>query len=283
MPRKSVFQRRPLLILGIVFVLWLLLPGIVKTFFRSSIIELQAPSRQAASVVRDVQDYWALRTAGRNTLLRELSNLSRQNSFYQMRAQRITILEEEIARWEQLYNLPSFPEYHYEIARVVQRDATSWWQDMTIRKGRQHGIIEGAPVVFAGGVVGRVREVHLSTSTVELLSSPGLRLSARISGEPRPLGFQGGKNRPFHSPMGRLDFIPVDYELPEGEEPLVITTGLGGIFPEGLVIGRLTRLEDSEETLFQAGEVRLDPRLHQVREVAVLLFPEEPSTGGGEQ
>ncbi|MCC5788241.1 MAG: rod shape-determining protein MreC [Opitutales bacterium] len=254
---------------------WLLLPGIIKTFFRTSIIELQAPSRQAASVVRDVQDYWALRSAGRNTLLRELSDLSRQNSYYQLRSQRIALLEEEIKRWEQLYNLPSHPEYHFEIARVVQRDSTTWWQEMTIRKGRQHGIRKGAPVVFAGGVVGRVREVHLATATVELLSSPGLRLSARISGEARPLGFQGGENRPFHPPGGRLDFIPADYQLPEGTEPLVVTTGLGGVFPEGLVIGRLTSLEESEETLFQAGRVRLDQRLHQIREVAVMIALEE--------
>ncbi|MCH8475378.1 MAG: rod shape-determining protein MreC [Opitutales bacterium] len=254
---------------------WLLLPGIIKTFFRSSIIELQAPSRQAASVVRDVQDYWALRTAGRNTLLRELSDLSRQNSYYQLRSQRISLLEEEIKRWEQLYNLPSHPEYHFEIARVVQRDSTTWWQEMTIRKGRQHGIREGAPVVFAGGVVGRIREVHLATSTVELLSSPGLRLSARISGKSRPLGFQGGGNRPFHTPTGKLDFIPINYQIPEETEPLVITTGLGGIFPEGLVIGRLTNLKESEETLFQAGQVRLDQRLNQIREVAVMIALED--------
>ena len=275
MPRKSIFQKRPLLVLGVAFVLWLLLPGIVKTFFRSSIIELQAPSRQAASVVRDVQDYWALRSAGRNTLLQELSDLSRQNSYYQLRAQRNRVLEEEISRWERLYNLPSLPEYNLEIARVVQRDSTSWWQEMTIRKGRQHGIREGAPVVFAGGVVGRIREVHLATSTVELLSSPNLRLSARVSGESRPLGFQGGSNRPFHPPTGKLDFIPIDYDLPEDEEPLVITTGLGGVFPEGLVIGRLASLEDSDETLFQSGTVRLDPRLNKIREVAVILTAEE--------
>ena len=271
MARKSLLKRHPFLILGIFFLGWLLLPGIVKSVFRVSIIELQAPSRQAASVVRDIQDYWALRTTSRNALLQDLSDLARLNSYYQLQHQRLRLYEEEIARLERIFDLPPQPEYRFEIARVVQRETNSWWQTMTIRKGRQHGIEEGAPVVFAGGVVGRIQEVHLTTSTVELISSSNLRLSVRFQNDLRPLGYQGGRNRSFAQPRGQVDFVPMDFSYDEDNPPLLLTSGLGGVFPEGLVVGRLASLTDSHETLFQSGEVLLDPRLHKLREVAVLL------------
>ena len=83
-------------------------------------------------------------------------------------------------RLEDLLRLPSFPEYRTEVARIVRRDFNTWWQRLEIRKGRNHGIPEGAPVVFSGGIVGRVTEVHATTAVVDLVSSPTLRIAATV-------------------------------------------------------------------------------------------------------
>jgi rod shape-determining protein MreC len=51
----------------------------------------------------------------------------------------------------------------------------------------------------------------------------------------------------------------------------LVTSGLGGVFPAGLVIGTLVKLEDSTDGLFRTGEVLLDPRLSELLEVTVLV------------
>ena len=271
MPKKSIAQRHPLLILGVFFLGWLILPVGFKTFLRYSIFEFQAPSRQAASVVRDVQDYWSLRTTSRNTLLQDLTALARLNNYYEATRFQHEAMRGELERLQRLFDLPPQPDFHYEIARVVQRDAATWWHQMTIRKGRNHGIIEGAPVIFSGGVVGRIKEVHLTTSTVELITSPQLRLSARLENDLRPIAYQGGLNEPFRAPRGRADYLGLDIQLDPGQSLVLLTSGLGGVFPEGLLIGRLTSLDRRADALFQTGEVLLDERLLRLREVAVLL------------
>jgi rod shape-determining protein MreC len=132
-------------------------------------------------------------------------------------------------------------------------------------------------VVFAGGVVGRVTEVHRYTSVVDLITSPTLRLAASVEGDTRPVSYQGGLNASFGSPRGTVDFVPLDvYASPSAPKHLV-TSGLGGIFPPGLSLGDIIRLEPSADGLFKSGEVRLDPRLGDLTEVTVLipLNPEE--------
>ncbi|MEY4939412.1 MAG: hypothetical protein RIQ93_1147, partial [Verrucomicrobiota bacterium] len=185
--------------------------------------------------------------------------------------QQHTELQAEITRLESLLRLPSFPEYRYEHARVVRRDFNGWWQRMVIRKGNNFGIPVGAPVVFSGGVVGRVTEVRLTTAIVELISSPNVRLAGVIEGDSRPLTFQGGLNPSFGPPMGTVENVPLDILIrPEAPKRLV-TSGLGGVFPPGLSLGVVTRLELGSDGLFQSGEAKLDERLGSITEVTVLV------------
>jgi len=61
----------------------------------------------------------------------------------------------------------------------------------------------------------------------------------------------------------------------------LVTSGLGGVFPPGLIIGSIVKLEPSTDGLFKSGEVALDPRLSELREVTVLvpLNAEPPPVG----
>ena len=88
---------------------------------------------------------------------------------------------------EEILRLPSYPAYRYETARVARRDLSGWWRQFVIRKGRNYGLTVGAPVIFSGGVVGRIREVHAYTAVVDLISSPALRIAASVQGDNRPI------------------------------------------------------------------------------------------------
>src|SRR6185295_6961241 len=170
-------------------------------------------------------------------------------------------LQAEIVRLEELLKLPPYANYRPEVARVVRRDFSGWWQRIVIRKVKNYGIPVGAPVIFSGGVVGRVSEVYAYTAVVELISTPGVRLASVIEGETQPISFQGGVNTTFDPPKGVIEFVPLNVFANASTPLRLVTSGLGGVFPPGLNLGTVTKVEPSADGLFKSGEVQLDPRL----------------------
>jgi rod shape-determining protein MreC len=270
-------QARPFLTLGIILLAWVFLPLGVKVFTRATFFEIQAPLTVADSYVRDLQNFWSNKANSKEALLKAGQQVSGLIARYEYATQQNSYLEGEILRLENLLKIPSMPDFRFEPARVARRDFSAWWQRIIIRKGANYGITVGAPVVFAGGVVGRVTEVHRYTAVVDLITSPTLRLAAAVSGDTRPISYQGGLNSSFTSPSGTVDFVPLDLYATPAVPLRLVTSGLGGVFPPGLGIGEITRLEPSADGLFKSGEVRLDQRLGNLTEVTVLipLNPEE--------
>jgi rod shape-determining protein MreC len=268
---KRFDQAKPFVTLAIIFVAWLLVPTAIKTFLRASFFELTAPVTLAASRVRDLQEFWSLRLHSKSALIEAGRDLARLNSSYELAVQQNSELKSEIARLESLLRLPSFPEYRYEHARVARRDFSGWWQRIVIRKGKNYGIVKDAPVVFTGGVVGKVSEVRATTSVVELISSPGVRLAGAVEGDSRPISFQGGVNPTFAPPTGIIEFVPLDLIVAGNAPKRLVTSGFGGVFPPGLTLGTITRASIGSDGLFQSGEVKLDERLGSLTEVTVLV------------
>ncbi len=271
MPKLRFDQARPFLLLGVVVGAWLIVPLVVKSLMRASFFELQAPMIAGASYTRDLQDFWSLRTRSKVEMIEAGRDLARLNASYQLSVQQLETLRQEIRRLEDVLRLPPRAEFRFEVARVARRDFNTWWQRIVIRKGRDHGIPVGAPVVFSGGVVGRITEVHAYTSVVDLVSSPTMRLSATVEGDTRPFAFQGGPNPPFRSPRGSVEFVPLDIFANSAAPKKLVTTGLGGVFPPGLTIGSVVHLEPSTDGLFKSGQVFLDQRLSALIEVTVLV------------
>jgi rod shape-determining protein MreC len=264
-------QARPFVTLGVLVLAWLIVPTALKRFTRLSFFELQAPVEVVPSYVRDLQDFWSLRTRSKTELIEAGRDLARLTSSYEVQAAENAALQSEIGRLESLLGLPTDTEYRAEPARVARRDFNAWWQRLVIRKGRNFGLVPGSPVIFSGGVVGRVTEVGAYTAVVDLVSSPTTRLSASLEGDPRPISFQGGVAHAFSQPRGRAEYVPLDIVATEASPRRLVTSGLGGVFPAGLVIGTLVKLEDSTDGLFRTGEVLLDPRLSELLEVTVLV------------
>lgn len=249
---------------------WLLLPVAVKSFLRATFFELQAPVQVTASSVRDLQEYWADRAHSKNDLIEAGRKVGRVCAGYEFQAQQAEVRQAEVARLEQILRLPSDPGYRLEPARVCRRDLSGWWQQFTIRKGSNYDLPVGAPVVYGGGVVGRVREVRAYEADVDLVSSPRMRLAAYFENDTRPVSYQGGENPPLAKARGLVEFVPPDIVIDSSAPRRLVTSGLGE-FPPGLTIGYVTQLKTSADGLFQSGEVSLSPRLSELTEVTVLV------------
>ena len=153
----------------------------------------------------------------------------------------------------------------------MRRDFSGWWQRIVIRKGKNFDIPLDAPVVFSGGVVGRVVEVGLTTAVVDLISSPTFRATGVVEGDTKILSYQGGINATLAPPTGVIDHVALDIHSAPNAAKRVVTSGLGGVFPPGLTLGTIASLRLKEDGLSQQGEVRLDERLGSLTEVTVLV------------
>jgi len=264
-------QARPFIALGIALAAWLVAPMAVKTFARASFFEMTAPITVAASYASDLQRYWALRLHSKEELIAAGRDLARLDASYSVAIQQNGELQAEVARLRELLHMPPADRFHFEHARVAQRDFSGWWQRMVIRKGADYHIAVGSPVIYSGGVVGRVVEVHATTSVVELISDPGLRIAAVVEGDTRPISYQGAENPVFGAARGVVEFVPLDVYASAAAPKRLATSGLGGIYPPGLTIGLITHVEPSADGLFKTGEVSLDLRLAQLTEVTVLV------------
>lgn len=264
-------QARPFTTLALAALAWLIVPAAVKSGLRATFFEFTAPIAATESRIRDLQEYWGLRGHSQSELIEAGRDLARVNASFDLAAQENASLRAEVKRLQDSLRMPPVAHFRSEAARVSERDFSAWWQRLTIRKGRNYGITVGCPVVFTGGVVGRVSEAHAFSSVVDLITSPGVRLAAFLEGNDQPVSFQGGVNPPFHPPRGIVEFVPSGAMISESAPQRLVTSGLGGEFPAGLVIGRVVHLERSPDGLFQSGTVELDPRLSDLTEVTVLV------------
>lgn len=121
-----------------------------------------------------------------------------------------------------------------ESAMITERAATNWTSSLTLNKGTSHGVESGDAVIDGGGnLVGVVREVGLNWCTVLTIVDTDTSLGAQVF-RTKDLGLAVGNFSLMEKERLRLD-LPAGCQLLAGD--LVQTSGLGGYYPSGLVIG----------------------------------------------
>jgi len=260
--------------LSLFVALWVLVPSAVRRFNREAFVEFQAPALHLLGKSRDMATFWEKKSRSVEEMAAAGRDLARINAALEIKVNALEDIRRENVRLREItrYNVPT--EYMSVVARVATRDSSSWWQRIVIRKGRNDGIRPGAPVVFGNTVVGRVTAVHLTTSEVDLVTSPGFRCTAYLEGDDQNhiVLVNGVASNSLGTAKARVSVIPRDYSMPAGQPARVFTTGMGGVFPSRLVIGYL----DGGTYATQVGSFKeslLIPSrdLYNLQEVSVLV------------
>jgi len=181
-------------------------------------------------------------------------SLQRENEALRQDLDRITgenaLLREELLAGERYralaegeFQTPAWDNYEKIGASVVSRNQNAWYQTVKINKGRRQGVAPHAPVVAGAGLVGKVVSVTETTAEVLLITDAQGQASAFVRKAQGEIvyGVLYGtyKRGPRLQNDGALqmDFSQED-EVELGE--LVMTSGLGGVFPKGIVIGTVS-------------------------------------------
>ena len=132
---------------------------------------------------------------------------------------------------------------------VIGRDSTGWWQTARLDKGSLAGVAEGRAVITPAGLIGRTVSVSDRTADVLLLSDPSCKVSVRLARTGVFGVVEGLGAKPGAQPVCRMDYVLQTADVQEGDE--VVTSGLGGLFPKGLLVGRVVKVAMHEAGLYQ--------------------------------
>ena len=151
-------------------------------------------------------------------------------------------------------------------ARVIGMPGGRVVESMRIDKGDSHGLAADMPVVVPDGLVGKITSVFDDHSLVELLTSASSGVSVvtergRVRGVVNPT-FGGASRRG----NWEIDYVQTRSDVREGD--LVVTSGLGGVYPAGITVGRVVRAIEGPLTM--AIEIDLAVVFSTVEQVFVL-------------
>lgn len=174
--------------------------------------------------------------AARSTLLAENEALRAAARADAARLQQSASLEAENARLRALLNAAETHDYEVEVATLVSVDLDPFRHRIVIDRGTRHGVEPGHAVIDAHGVMGQVDRSGPLSAQVVLITDPshalpveinrnGLRSIARGTGELDRL---------------ELPYLPNNVDIEVGD--LLVTSGLGGVFPAGYPVARITRI-----------------------------------------
>ncbi|MDR3377050.1 MAG: rod shape-determining protein MreC [Verrucomicrobiae bacterium] len=205
----------------------------------------------------------------RRELLHEIDNLRKEN--LQLREQQIQTAA--IAREnDQLRNELGWQHlspWKVKLANVVLRDPANWWRTIQIDLGSRDGVTTNQPVLSAEGeLVGRVSAVNFASAQVAIIGDPNCRISALVENPTRDMGVITAAGPP-DAPSIQLNYLPNSASLKPGQD--VITSGLGGIFPRGIPIGKIMDVQSLGYGQITVANIKLNANLGALEQVWVLF------------
>ena len=214
--------------------------------------------------------------SSRESLLADVTQLKTQQLLYDVRLQKMAALESENMRLRQLLDSSSKIGERVLIAELLAVDMEPFSSQIVINKGSGAELYEGQPLLDAHGIMGQITRIGPLTSTAMLITDPnhaipvivnrnGLRIIAIGTGNPEKLD---------------IPHFPNNADIQVGD--LLVSSGLGGRFPQGYPVARITEIEIDPGQPFAHVSAKPTAELQRSREV-LLVWPVTPEPNISEE
>lgn len=203
---------------------------------------LEKPARSFQGWTKDFSDLWKVKEE--NDSLRYQLSMQPLYEAQLMQAQR------EIAELKEQLNMKnSLSQYETVAAEVVVRDADSWDNQFTINIGSDDGIKKDMIVLSGKGVVGKINEVSKFTSKVKLLTSEDRQNNVAVKVSVSDKESTEGILQNYDANRGVFVIHVFDGHHDIKEDMQIVTSGKGGVYPSGLLIGKVNTIEELSNSI----------------------------------
>ncbi len=194
---------------------------------------------------------------------RENASLRRSLAEYEQKEVQYQEALQTATRLEALLQLKKQMAIPITGARVIAYDPSLWSRCALLDQGQDQGVKRGQPVLAAGGIMGRIVETYPHYSKVMLLVDRNSGADAMLQ-RTRVRGILQGRGGNRCS----LEYVPKSADVQVGD--LVLASGLGGIYPKGMVFGKVSAANKKTQGVFQEIEVTPGVDLSALEEVVVV-------------
>ena len=165
------------------------------------------------------------------------------------------------------------PQFDFVTAQVIARDPGTWTNIMIINRGEADGIAKDMTVVNPQGLVGSVVSVYSNSAKVQLILDPRSAVGSLVQRpESRVAGIVEGSSASAHSP--RMINIARDADVIKSDK--IITSGFGGIYPKGILVGEVVDIINEEGGLLKYAVLKTAVDFDRLEEVLVITRSREP-------
>ena len=185
----------------------------------------------------------------------ELAVTRKRLQKYEAMNEDMSEIKHENARLRSLLGMKERIEFESIPASIISKDPDNWFRTIIINRGTSDGVRENMPVIaFQGGqkaVVGKVIEARRSISRIAPIISPDVKIGVKLQEARFPgllYGYSGNSNLCKMDYISRAAFIKFN--------DAVITSGQGGVFPAGLMVGTVLKSYALESSAFQRAIVK---------------------------
>jgi rod shape-determining protein MreC len=206
----------------------------------------------------------------RSELIREKDGLREQNNELRLQLMQAEGMVRENERLRQQLGWQPHKPWKLKPANVVLREPSNWWRTVQIDLGSRDGVRINLPVLTTDGLVGRIAAVSLTRSQVVLLGDPNCKVAARVENPSRDTGVIDGSG-PLDTGIAEMGYLSRTADLKPGQN--VWTSGLGGIFPKDIFIGKVLDSRSEDYGMSTTARVKLAANLSALEEVWVMMEP----------
>ena len=228
-----------------------------------------APFQKLSSTISDGVSGFFRRYARADEVAQE--NEALRSEINELRAQLVNYEEykhenEELRKYLDIEYKEEHPDFEMVPAAVVARDPDSRFYSFTIDKGSLDGVAPYDPVVCADGLVGRVKEVGLTYSKVITILDVEIDVGA-YDARTRDIGIVNGSVALAADGRCIMNYLPRESGAAQGD--LVVTSG-GNLYPKGLVIGKIARLDNAPGNISLYAEIEPTADIRNLTDVMVI-------------
>lgn len=229
------------------------LPPAVASGVKNAVRSAMAPLQESvAETIRRLRAGWDT-VRGLGGLAAENQRMATEIARLLGEVRNLRSLERENEQLRAVLGFTSRAQGDLIPAEVIARGRDGWWQTFRINKGRSQGVETNMAVISVDGLVGRVVSVAERSAEVLLISDPTCRVAGQVL-RTGSFGIVSGRGPQWDgSVVCRMEFINKNIPIRPGDE--VITSGLGGVFPRGLLIGYVDRVAVDRSGLYQYADV----------------------------
>ena len=183
-------------------------------------------------------------------------------------------LEKEIQELKDVLELNrSLTEYTPINATILSRNKSYWFNTITIDKGKKDGINKDMAVITKNGLIGKITKVSNNSSEVKLITADDTNYKVSISIKTNEVDNYAIMNG-YDKETGLIKATGIDKTTPVNQNDVVLTSGLGSMFPGGIYIGTVEKIESDKYNLSKTIYIKTYQNFNDIHYVTVLKVKE---------